>query len=373
MDTVNGIPTSVGFQVALGRIGFSARLKKPDVLLQSIFQELIGAESYRALRRESALRPLRRVRRACVEWLKANDGKRRWERTRIKDLWQAVHARVTVVIETVFDPKFSPTKREYERTKSFNKLTDDILSGHNARTAFKTVGENYDIERFTPRHIPGSATELAKLRWAAAGTRLTFEDWIVQVLIPQSEEDPIGRFYFGQTTQTADLLKAGVKYCSPRERRDFIIESWGKGELLNAAFEPFHTGAMKSPVSGPGWAIFVVDLQENLYAGPYAFGAFHHSSFLAGAPVRSAGEIAVNQGRVIGVTNKTGHYKAGPPELRFILELLRADEVQLRDVAVNDPFRAPQKWFRGTEALKANGDLAALGEGTIPKPTPVPP
>lgn len=371
MQTINGIPSSAGLQSALGRTGLSVRFKKRDPELENIFRALTSAEGSRSAITEGALGPLRQLRKACIEWLKTNDGKRRWERTRIHNLWKAVHARVTEVIETVFDKTRSPTVRQYKETKSFNRLTDSILRG-NAGVAVKTVDKSYDIERFTTRHLPGATVDLMiKPKWEAAKTRLSLPDWIEHVLIPQSEEDPAGRFYFGQTTQTARQLKAGVKYCSPKERMDFLIESWGDGELFNADFERFHTGPMKS-ASGDGWAIFVVDLQERIYAGPYAYGEFHHSSFLAGAPVLAAGEIAVDQGRVVGLTNKTGHYKAGPAELKRMLELLRAEKVPLHDVAVNDPIRARDKWFRGTEALQAGGDLAKLGEGTIDQPPPVP-
>jgi hypothetical protein len=93
-----------------------------------------------------------------------------------------------------------------------------------------------------------------------------------------------------------------------------------------------------------------------------------HSSFLSGSPVLSA----VDQGRVVGITNKTGHYKSGPAELTCMLELLSAKKVPLHDVAVNDPVRARDKWFRGTEALKAGGNLAELGAGTIPGPPVMP-
>jgi hypothetical protein len=330
---------------------------------------------------------LRQVRRACVEWLQANHGKRRWERNRIDRLWKAVHARVTVVIETVFDKTRSPTVRLYNETESFNRLTDGILSEnapkiHNVFStgagmsvkkgvAVKTVGANYDIERFTARHIAGHPAEVVKLKWEAAKTKLSLPDWIEQVVIPQSEEDRIGALYKNETSYDAKLMEAGVTYCSPQQRRDFLIEAWEDGIFSNANFEPFHTGLMKS-VAGDGWAIFVVDLAKRLYAGPYTYGQFHHSSFLAGAPVLSAGEIAVDQGRVVGLTNNTGHYNSGPYQLKCMLELLQANGVLLHDVAVSDPLNTRDKWFRGTEALAAAGDLAKLGAGTMPEPSVMP-
>ncbi len=47
--------------------------------------------------------------------------------------------------------------------------------------------------------------------------------------------------------------------------------------------------------------------ERNIYI--YTRRRFHHSSFLAGAPVKAAGEWLVVDGQVMAITDKTGHYK----------------------------------------------------------------
>ena len=65
------------------------------------------------------------------------------------------------------------------------------------------------------------------------------------------------------------------------------------------------------------YAIFVISPKGSLYAGKAALGKFHHSSFLAGGAVLSAGERQTNsQGFLTFVSNKSGHYK---PKLSNIL------------------------------------------------------
>ncbi len=53
-----------------------------------------------------------------------------------------------------------------------------------------------------------------------------------------------------------------------------------------------------------------MDANGRIFASKFqAVGEFHHSSFLSGKPVASAGEIEVANGDVIEISNKSGHYK----------------------------------------------------------------
>jgi hypothetical protein len=59
-------------------------------------------------------------------------------------------------------------------------------------------------------------------------------------------------------------------------------------------------------------AIFVMDLAGNIYLTfDRVEGVFHHSSFVAGAPVAAAGDFTIEQGRISRISNYSGHYK--PP------------------------------------------------------------
>ena len=52
-----------------------------------------------------------------------------------------------------------------------------------------------------------------------------------------------------------------------------------------------------------------MDEYGNIYASKYqAPGEFHHSTLVAGGPVAGAGELHVEDGRLIRVTDNSGHY-----------------------------------------------------------------
>jgi hypothetical protein len=60
--------------------------------------------------------------------------------------------------------------------------------------------------------------------------------------------------------------------------------------------------------------IFVIGPDNKIYAGQKAraksgeLGAFNHSSFFSGGPVRSAGTLHIQGGRIASVSNESGHY-----------------------------------------------------------------
>ena len=76
-----------------------------------------------------------------------------------------------------------------------------------------------------------------------------------------------------------------------------------KGQLVD-------TSTMTSLHSrGKNTAIFVMDPEGKLYIGSHTPGEFHHSSFLSGAPVASAGEMTVKNGKILEISNESGHYQ----------------------------------------------------------------
>jgi len=57
-------------------------------------------------------------------------------------------------------------------------------------------------------------------------------------------------------------------------------------------------------------------------------GRFHHSSLVAGAPVAGAGELYIDDGVLVGVTDESGHYQ---PPIELTAQVLR----RLRDLGVD--------------------------------------
>ena len=59
------------------------------------------------------------------------------------------------------------------------------------------------------------------------------------------------------------------------------------------------------------YGIFAMDACGRIYLSYHHFTEFHHSSFLAGAPIASAGEMLIVDGQLLELNNSSGHYR--PP------------------------------------------------------------
>jgi hypothetical protein len=95
-------------------------------------------------------------------------------------------------------------------------------------------------------------------------------------------------------------------------------------------------------VEGAALAIFVMDTSgELLLTCDHAPNRFHHSSFVAGAPVIAAGEMRVHRGKLVAITNRSGHYAPPPSCLHLVMQRLKALGVgSLHDVKV-EPVEPP--------------------------------
>ncbi|KAF9904595.1 hypothetical protein EC991_002584 [Linnemannia zychae] len=81
--------------------------------------------------------------------------------------------------------------------------------------------------------------------------------------------------------------------------------------------------------------IYVTDPQGVLYIAQKVKGQFHHSSFLGGGTVCAAGGIVVNQGKLIKINPKSGHYRPGQRHFDRLLSNLKAMGISLEGVKVS--------------------------------------
>jgi hypothetical protein len=102
-------------------------------------------------------------------------------------------------------------------------------------------------------------------------------------------------------------------------------------------------------------AIWVMDPQGNLYVKViHPVGLFHHSSFLAGGDVLSAGEIVIDKGKVTHINNMSGHYFPTDESLNNAIGVLRSMGVLAPDVIVFEV--AARKWTQGGKDMTAPPD-----------------
>lgn len=135
--------------------------------------------------------------------------------------------------------------------------------------------------------------------------------------------------YNGEDTGTSKQLgKARVTYLSAVQREANAIYIDESGLLRTSDGSLFSSDIHDS--------IFVVDLNGNFYVSNDSFeGVFHHSSLVAGESVWMAGKIRIANGRVVEVTNASGHYKPGVTSLLLFLNWLKQSGVKLEGSSVS--------------------------------------
>jgi hypothetical protein len=74
--------------------------------------------------------------------------------------------------------------------------------------------------------------------------------------------------------------------------------------------------------------------EGSLHVDSHSVGYRHHSSLLAGKNVGSAGEMMVKQGKLVWISNKSGHYHPSVPHFLQVLHQLQKKSVDLSVVKV---------------------------------------
>lgn len=120
-----------------------------------------------------------------------------------------------------------------------------------------------------------------------------------------------------------------VKYLNTEEERADYKLVLGDPIKQGVSTDPWDTSGMFANGVGLGHAIFVMDPAGAFYAGRHKIAAFHHSSFLGGAPAASAGTMQVVNGKLKTISPKSGHYIPKAPQFRLALAELKDHGVDL--------------------------------------------
>ncbi|MEV3901198.1 hypothetical protein AB0K11_02650 [Mycobacterium sp. NPDC050551] len=137
--------------------------------------------------------------------------------------------------------------------------------------------------------------------------------------------------YVGEQHPGGPMGSPGVTYLdeAAREARRITIRD---GIVYDSSGKPFDTanGVSAFGPNHDGRAIFVMDQHGNLYASTFQkYRVFHHSSFLAGAPVAGAGELVVKNGRIELLSDCSGHYRPGQARTQQVLDQLASQGIHL--------------------------------------------
>lgn len=166
-------------------------------------------------------------------------------------------------------------------------------------------------------------------RWENVHTSLSFEEWkSQQVFHPAASCRPIVRLNEGQRQA----------YCT--ECNDGVL--FRNGNLLSTEGETAGTDA-------EDWMIFVIGPDQKLYCGSHVPDVFYHSSFFKAQAVMAAGKIKTDKnGKIIAISNQSGHYRPSDKQSRMMLQWFEEHGVKLENTAFSGTLKD------GTESIPVN-------------------
>ncbi|GEM_PF-2112447 len=138
---------------------------------------------------------------------------------------------------------------------------------------------------------------------------LSFRDWIAKI---ERGEKVAGQERLDRYKLTKEKLMniSQVSYIDPGERDEYRLR-YENGLFRTEYDNPLH--------SGRDTHMFVMGLDEEFYTEAYVRGVFNHSIFFEGKPVKSAGICEFVKGKLVSITDKSGHYQ---PDERMTLTAL---------------------------------------------------
>ena len=123
-------------------------------------------------------------------------------------------------------------------------------------------------------------------------------------------------------------LSPWFKTLSETERQELKV-GFRDGKLVKQD-APFSTKDMTTFHSGDGYCIFVVDPDENIYCSSHKAFVFHHSSFMGLGATIAAGEIKTDdEGNIIEVSNKSGHYIPNDEQNLNLLKIFQKNNIDI--------------------------------------------
>lgn len=124
-----------------------------------------------------------------------------------------------------------------------------------------------------------------------------------------------------------------VQYLSVEERKQYVLELV-EGKLIQGGRPLPHLEQGADPNTEVEY-LYSMDAQGVVYikpASPALTCKFHHSSFVAGAPVAGAGQIKVRQGKATFIDNCSGHYRPSDELMDQVLSVLRQNNVEVERI-----------------------------------------
>lgn len=147
------------------------------------------------------------------------------------------------------------------------------------------------------------------------------------------KQDPAGgRDFFAWLEKNDAKLPHKTKveqFTTYAQRRPFHASFGSDGSIrmvdpTHREFVSGHTGEM----------IFAASHDDQVFVGIKNLGKFHHSTFMGGDAVQSAGTLKLDKGRIVEINDHSGHYTPGVPEMKAMVRLLQKQGVDVSGIIV---------------------------------------
>lgn len=226
-----------------------------------------------------------------------------------------------------------------------------------------SVQETDWVEVLDPLHRYGYVMHQYALVWKKSATSHSFQRWMRQKEKRPFSQDETATLYALWQSGIDKKLKAFeawkadleqipcVRYLEANEVAPFRLSADSQGRILQ-------NGKIVHLQEGEKFIIILTEKNE-FYGGLYKRGAFHHSSFFKGAATKVAAEFLLQEGFLLEICDKTGHYFDAKPtggdfRMHLVLQALLALGANLERVVVKlnihptasyTPFMAAAKSF----------------------------
>jgi hypothetical protein len=243
--------------------------------------------------------------------------------------------KVSLSREAVFEQwvkTFGAEKRRTDWAAFNNKLLDSVDGVKNAPVVKGQRNLHSDVawEKVDPKHRTTTMLAMCYRVYDQKKPVQDFFEWLdampeferVKMIHGKSSaETKIDTSRNLMPSEVVAFVK-GVKYLDDAARPSYAVAV--ERGMLQRDGKPFDTGGLSTVFSGAGWGIFVQSPKTKMfYTGSHTMGLFHHSTFLGGEPVMSAGEWKVKDGRLQIMTPKSGHYQPDLADIAAALASLR--------------------------------------------------
>lgn len=269
-------------------------------------------------------RAIVKARACCQAWFDANPNKTTFKPAKYIGNGSGSHRfdGVTTLASELDGLLTTTYARPFQAFRRMTGMQDERIRDRKVKVL---SSPEYHAEFLDPQHRSKATVLHQNYALWHNPTGLSFQGWLADNTIQSSSDaqEFIDKMWPDSTTGRAKE----VAYLDDNARIPYRLVC--RGGLYYRDIDggaPFHSGDHHTGDGdlNKGWAIFVLSPSGYFYAHSKEVGRFHHSTFLSGQPTMAAGCLCVDNGRIIGQNNASGHYKPGSEQsLQFVQELYK--------------------------------------------------